>query len=103
MAAVARSPPPPSLRIDPGELPEMTRPRLILLCGTAIAFGAAAFGIHSRHTAEAAVAKATEEAALPVVASAEAKAGPAEEEIVLPGTVQAEFETPLYARTSGYV
>jgi RND family efflux transporter MFP subunit len=32
-----------------------------------------------------------------------AAAGPADEALVLPGTVQAEYETPIYARTSGYV
>ena len=38
-----------------------------------------------------------------MVAVAIAAAGPAEEEIVLPGTVQAEYDTPIYARTSGYL
>jgi RND family efflux transporter MFP subunit len=46
---------------------------------------------------------ATDDAAVLTVAVAVAQAAPSEEEIVLPGTVQAEYETPIYARTSGYV
>ena len=81
----------------------MSKTRLILLCGVAVAAGTASFGIWARLSADAAVLRATEEAALPTVAAVEAQAGPAEEDIVLPGTVQAEFDTPIYARTSGYV
>jgi len=81
----------------------MKNTRVILLCGVAIAAGTVSFGIWSRHSADAAVARATEEAALPVVAAVDAQPGPAEEEIVLPGTVQAAIDTPIYARTSGYI
>jgi RND family efflux transporter MFP subunit len=77
--------------------------RLFLLCGVALAVGAASWGIWSRRDAEAALARTTDDAAVPTVAVAAAQPGPAEEEIVLPGTVQAEYDTPIYARTSGYV
>ncbi|HLZ66390.1 MAG TPA: efflux RND transporter periplasmic adaptor subunit [Aliidongia sp.] len=76
---------------------------MLLLCGAAVAVVAAAWGIWSRRQAEAALERATTAAAVPTVAVALAAAGPAEEEIVLPGTVQAEYDTPIYARTSGYV
>jgi len=76
---------------------------VLLLCGAAVAVVAAAWGIWSRRQAEAALERATTAAAVPTVAVALAAAGPAEEEIVLPGTVQAEYDTPIYARTSGYV
>jgi RND family efflux transporter MFP subunit len=76
---------------------------LALLCGLALALSAAAWGIFTRRGAEAALAHATDAAALPTVATAIADAGPAEEEVVLPGTAQAEYETQVYARTSGYV
>ena len=76
---------------------------LILLGGLVLALGAAGWGILTRRDAEAALAKTTEESALPNVATVLAQAGPAEEEIVLPGTVQAEYDTPIYARTSGYL
>ena len=86
--------------------PKTPRPRLggaILLGGLVVALGAAGSGILDRHAADAALAKTTEDAALPSVATALAQASPAEEEIVLPGTVQAEYDTPIYARTSGYL
>jgi RND family efflux transporter MFP subunit len=79
------------------------RSRLIVLCGAGLVIGAVCWGIWSRVNAEAALVKVTEEEAQPTVSVIAAKAGPAEETIVLPGTVQAEYDTPIYARTSGYV
>jgi multidrug efflux pump subunit AcrA (membrane-fusion protein) len=76
---------------------------VLLMCGAVLAVSAAASGIRSRQHAEAELAQATDAAAVPTVAVTLAAAGPADEEIVLPGTVQAEYETPIYARTSGYV
>jgi RND family efflux transporter MFP subunit len=76
---------------------------LILLGGLVFALGSAAWGILSRLDAETALARVTDEAALPTVATVVAQAGPAEEEVVLPGTVQAEYDTSIFARTSGYV
>lgn len=79
------------------------RTRMLLLCGAMLAVGVAASGIESRNHAEAELAQATDAEAIPTVAVAIAAAGPAVEEIVLPGTVQAEYDTPIYARTSGYL
>jgi RND family efflux transporter MFP subunit len=76
---------------------------LFVFGGLVLVLGLAATGIWSRHDAEAALALSTEDAAIPTVAVAPAQPAPAEEEIVLPGTVQAEYDTPIYARTSGYV
>jgi RND family efflux transporter MFP subunit len=76
---------------------------MLLLCGAMLAVGVAASGIESRNHAEAELAQATDAEAIPTVAVAIAAAGPAVEEIVLPGTVQAEYDTPIYARTSGYL
>lgn len=85
------------------QAPHSHKTRLLLLCGAALAVVAASWGIWSRQHAEAALEQATDAGAVPTVAVALAAAGPAEEEIVLPGTVQAEYDTPIYARTSGYV
>jgi RND family efflux transporter MFP subunit len=63
----------------------------------------AAGGIWSRHRAEAALAKSTSDSSLLTVAVVAAEPAPEEENILLPGTVQAEYDTPIYARTSGYV
>jgi RND family efflux transporter MFP subunit len=79
------------------------RSRVLVLGGFVLGLGLAGAGIWSRHDAEAALARSTEDAAVPSVAVASAQPAPAEEEIVLPGTVQAEYDTPIYARTSGYV
>jgi RND family efflux transporter MFP subunit len=76
---------------------------MLLVFGAVLAVGAAAWGIWSRRHAEAELAQTTDAAAIPTVEVAIAAAGPAEEKIVLPGTVEAEYDTPIYARTSGYV
>jgi RND family efflux transporter MFP subunit len=76
---------------------------VILLGGLTLALIVVGWGIMSRLHAESALARVTDDAAVPTVSVAIAQSGPAEEEIVLPGTVQAEYETPIYARTSGYV
>ena len=75
----------------------------ILTGGAALTLAAAGWGIATRIDAEAALARTTDAAAPTTVATITAEAGPTEEEIVLPGTVQAEYDTPIYARTSGYV
>jgi RND family efflux transporter MFP subunit len=77
--------------------------KLLPLCGVVLVIGAVAWGIWSRNSAEAALVKVTDDEALPTVSVITAAAGPADEALVLPGTVQAEYETPIYARTSGYV
>jgi RND family efflux transporter MFP subunit len=60
-------------------------------------------GIHSRIQAEAALHAAAQEAAVPVVEVVSPKAGTDTPEIALPGNTQAFNDTPIYARTSGYV
>jgi RND family efflux transporter MFP subunit len=77
--------------------------KLLPLCGVVLVIGAVAWGIWSRNSAEAALVKVTDDEALPTVSVITAAAGPADEALVLPGTVQAEYETPIYARTNGYV
>jgi RND family efflux transporter MFP subunit len=60
-------------------------------------------GIHSRIEAEAVLTRSTQESATPTVAVVYPKAGSAAEEIALPGNTQAFTDTPVYARTSGYL
>ncbi|WP_267221288.1 efflux RND transporter periplasmic adaptor subunit [Dyella silvae] len=83
--------------------PARRRAAPALYTGTAVLLALAIGGIWSRHEAEAAVIKSTEDAAVPTVSVSSAKATPDQEDIVLPGTVQAKFDTPIYARTSGYI
>jgi RND family efflux transporter MFP subunit len=75
----------------------------IILGIVVAAGGLAVWGIQSRVAAEAVLARTSDDAAVPIVVARPAQAGPADEEVVLPGNVQAEYDTPIYARTSGYV
>jgi RND family efflux transporter MFP subunit len=79
------------------------RSTLIVFCAVGLVIGLVGWGIWSRVNAETALVKVTEDEARSTVSVIAAKAGPAEESVVLPGTVQAEYDTPIYARTSGYV
>ena len=63
----------------------------------------AALGILARVRAGAALAQRTNEAAAPTVAAAPAKPGAPADEFVLPGNVTAFTDSPIYARTDGYL
>src|ERR1700729_3674933 len=60
-------------------------------------------GIHQRAMAASNLGGATERAAIATVNVVEPTSGAALEEIVLPGTTQAFIDTPIFARTSGYL
>jgi RND family efflux transporter MFP subunit len=79
---------------------------------TAIFFVAAALavvallvysGIHSRAVAEARLSQRTQEAAIPTVAVVIPREGAPTQEIVLPGSTQPFSDSPIYARTNGYL
>jgi len=63
----------------------------------------AVWGILSRLSARNALERQAIEAAIPTVTTTRAQAGPASDKLVLPGNVQAFYEAPIYARTSGYL
>jgi membrane fusion protein, multidrug efflux system len=77
--------------------------RLVGLCALVVAIVVATAGIQARRRDEAAVKQWTEAQAIPEVAVITPKAGPAIEALTLPGTVEAWYETPIYARVSGYL
>lgn len=60
-------------------------------------------GIRSRVDAETRLAVATDQAAIPAVDVVHPQEGAPTQEIVLPGTTQAFTDTPIYARTNGYL
>ena len=60
-------------------------------------------GIHSRAEADATLLQAARASATPVVEVVHPKAGNDGQEIALPGNAQAFNDTPIYARTSGYL
>ena len=69
--------------------------------------GMLAFAIHegitARVAAESTLARSTEETAIPIVNVIHPKEGAPLEELALPGNTQAFSETPIFARTSGYL
>jgi RND family efflux transporter MFP subunit len=75
--------------------------------GAVIGVMAVAFvvwNIISAHRAAANLATATDEAAIVTVSTTYPKpTDPTGSELVLPGTVQANIDAPIYARTSGYL
>ncbi|WP_323992520.1 efflux RND transporter periplasmic adaptor subunit [Nguyenibacter sp. L1] len=83
--------------------PRAGHARLWLALLLLLAACAALWGIVSRIRAEQALRRATDAAAEPFVAVMRAQAGPGLEAVSLPGTLSAAYDTPIYARTSGYV
>jgi RND family efflux transporter MFP subunit len=63
----------------------------------------AVFGVASRRSAATVLAKRTQELAAPAVIAAPPTPGAPVESFVLPGNVTAWTDSPIYARTSGYL
>jgi RND family efflux transporter MFP subunit len=73
-------------------------------CGLAILIAILTFwGIHSRSVSGAALAKETRAAAIPSVDVVHPSLSAASYEVVLPASVQGFIDSPVYARTSGYL
>lgn len=105
-----RSEPHPSQGHDtsvtpPPELPAVPPRKALLIVGLVVLVLAAsgAFSMFSRIRASRTLAKETERAAVPIVAVVHASTEPPDEALVLPATVQAYEESPIYARTNGYL
>ncbi len=74
---------------------------LFLVVAALVVLGAVT--LFQRRTQYQALAKETETLAIPTVAVIHASVESAEEDLVLPGTMQAYVESPIYARTNGYL
>ena len=86
--------------------PPMPPPRNLRRVGLVAVVAAiviAAFGLLQRRGHEAEVAQWTQQQAIPTVAVITPRQGAAVERLILPGTVQAWYETPIYARVNGYL
>ncbi len=70
---------------------------LIVLCGSIY------FGFRGRTSAEAALARETQEMAVPIVDVVAPHADAPDQVLVLPGQTMAFTDTPIHARTSGYL
>jgi len=64
---------------------------------------AGGFSVARRFTEKRALAVETEKLAVPTVAVLKPSTEPAQDELVLPAQLQAYVESPIYARTNGYV
>ncbi len=77
--------------------------RTVLFIVLLLTVGVIAGGIWQRMRAEAALTRATEQAAIAFVDVVHPRYDNSASELILPGTAQAYQDTPVYARTSGYV
>jgi RND family efflux transporter MFP subunit len=88
--------------------PPPTRPRtlrvvVLLLLAVLIVAGVVFWGINARIQTAAAVKETTQELAIPNVSVIHPKPGAMNNEVVLPGNIQAFTDSPIYARSSGYL
>ena len=80
------------------------RVAVICIFGLAILVAIVTFwGIHTRSVSEAALANEARVAAIPSVDVVHPSLGAASYEVVLPASVQGFIDSPVYARTSGYL
>jgi RND family efflux transporter MFP subunit len=88
----------------PEQLPISPRKAVVGVCLVLLVFAAlAGVGILRRHSAFIVLAERTTELAPPTVITAPAKLGAPVSSFVLPGNVTAYTDSPIYARTSGYL
>src|ERR1700689_3530966 len=88
----------------PAETPEK-KSRLfvfLLVCVLALLI-LGAFTLLQRRTQYRALANETEKMAVPTVSVVHPTVAPGQEDLVLPSTTQAYVESPIYARTNGYL
>jgi RND family efflux transporter MFP subunit len=91
---------------QPTPAPSRTSSRWLLagLAGAVAALATVIYtGIHERAHAETNLGIRTEQAAVPTVNVVLPTSGAASQQIVLPGYTQAFSDTPIYARTNGYL
>src|SRR5260370_16197015 len=88
-----------------GNPPQPQKSRLfgLLFIAVIILVVLGAFTLFQRRSQYQALAKETETLAVPTVAVIHPTTEPSEEGLVLPGSMQAYVESPIYARTSGYL
>lgn len=89
---------------QPGETRRRGSGLFSLLIGFVVVLAiVGAFVLVQRKSQYEALAKETEKLAIPTVAVAHPIVEGAQEDLVLPGTLQAYVESPIYARTNGYL
>jgi RND family efflux transporter MFP subunit len=95
---------PTQRRDEPGESPPRRSSLFLVFLVVVIALVAAgAFLMFQRHSEYQALASNTEALAVPTVAVIHPTPESGDENLVLPGTLLAYVESPIYARTNGYL
>lgn len=89
--------------MSPPDRPSFPRLRFALLLGGMIALAVVLYGVASRASEAARVAKWTAAQALPVVAVVHPGSSAAGRALELPGRLEAYARAPIYARVGGYV
>lgn len=89
----------------PPKLPPAAPRRALFILGVVLLALAVGVGITviNRTRNSRVLADETQQESIPTVAVVHPIAEPADEELVLPGTLQAYVESPIYARTNGYL
>jgi RND family efflux transporter MFP subunit len=93
-------------QISETKLPQRKFPKggLVVLAATALVVAVVVVsGIHTRVAAETRLQQATFQAAIPSVNVVHPQPGDRAQELVLPGNTQAFIDSPIYARTNGYL
>jgi RND family efflux transporter MFP subunit len=90
---------------QPPEVPPAPPRRALMIVGVLlmVLLVAGGFTLLDRVTRERALAKETERETVPTVAVVYPQSEKPDEDLVLPGSLQAYEESPIYARTSGYL
>lgn len=95
---------PPTIQRPPEQAPASSRKALTIVgVAVLILLVAGAINLIGRSNHERALAKETEQETIPTVAVVHPLAEKPDEELVLPGSLLAYEESPIYARTSGYL
>lgn len=89
--------------VPPPSRPRTLRVAMLLVLAVLIVAGIVFWGINARIQTAAAVKETTKELAIPAVSVIHPKPGAVKNEVVLPGNVQAFTDSPIYARSSGYL
>jgi RND family efflux transporter MFP subunit len=88
---------------EPGEQPAKSRIFVVFFAGVIALVLIGVFLMFQRKAQFQALAKETETSTIPTVAVIKPLAEAGSENLILPGTLQAYIESPIYARTSGYL
>jgi RND family efflux transporter MFP subunit len=98
-------PPPPTtaLLAPPTRRSPLTRYGIVVVALVVLVVIVFLTGIYPRMSATAALKRETAELSVPTVTVMSPKVGNPNQELILPGNMQAFMDTPIYARTNGYL